>query len=92
MSKRKKAEYIRPRNYTITAMDLKTLRNELASWQISHRLVMEDLAAYRKEDFPGRVKTNGILEKEQYERKCRMQIDALQRQITHLYTIKNKKP
>lgn len=70
---------------------IEKLQQELHSWQYSHRLVMQDLAEYRKEDFPGRVKTNGILEKEDYERKCRLRIDSLQRQLKHLHTLKNQK-
>jgi len=65
-------------------MNTNILKTELRAWQISHRAVMEELTAYRSEDFPGRVKTNGILEKEQYERKCSREIDRLQGQITRL--------
>ena len=67
------------------------LQHQLASWQYSHRLVIQDLAEYRKEDFPGRVKTNGVLEKEDYERKCRLRIDGIQRQLQHLHNIKDQK-
>jgi 50S ribosomal subunit-associated GTPase HflX len=70
---------------------IEKLQQELHSWQYSHKLVMKDLAEYRKEDFPGRVKTNGILEKEDYERKCRLRIDGIQRQLKHLHTLKNQK-
>lgn len=60
---------------------LKVLNAELRSWQSSYKKVNRELAEYRRNDFPGRIKTNGIIEKEEFEMKCLTNIDRLQNSI-----------